>query len=37
MMNFGVYIYVYILMYMCLYECMNSGIYECLKLIYMNA
>jgi hypothetical protein len=32
-----IYVYVYILVYMCLYECLNSGIYECLKLVYMNA
>jgi hypothetical protein len=30
-------VYIYILVYMCLYECLNSGIYECLKLVCMNA
>jgi hypothetical protein len=32
-----IYVYVYILVYMCLYECLNNGIYEWLKLVYMNA
>jgi hypothetical protein len=32
-----IYVYIYILMYMCLYEYLNSDIYECLKLVYMNA
>jgi hypothetical protein len=39
MMTFDVYIYVYvyILVYIYLYECLNTGIYDCLKLVYMNA